>query len=100
MKARRRAAEKPSAHGLPPRAEEKPHRDLAALTHVAQTLRDLPREEFREALKTELQRRAAMNEATGQAVQTSGAAGVKTAHYMRPGVTSITPYIIIPGAAQ
>jgi uncharacterized glyoxalase superfamily protein PhnB len=80
---------------LPPRPEEKPHRDLAALVRVAQALRELPREEFRAALKTELQRRTAMNEGPGQASAPSGAVD-----YIRPGLTSITPYVVIHKAAE
>jgi uncharacterized glyoxalase superfamily protein PhnB len=79
---------------LRPRPEEKPDRNLAALVRVVQGLRDLPREEFRAALKTELQRRATMSEGTA-AVGTA-----KEVHYMRPGLTSITPYIIVRPAAQ
>lgn len=85
---------------LPPRPEEKPDRNLAPLMRVAQVLRGLPREEFRAELKTELQRRAEMNEATGQAASASGAAPAKAVHYMRPGLTSITAYIVINRAAE
>ena len=82
---------------LQPRPEAAPHRDLAALMAVARELRSLPREEFRAALKTELQRRATMNEATAAGVATSAA---KEAYYLRPGITSITPYIIIKRAPE
>jgi uncharacterized glyoxalase superfamily protein PhnB len=57
-------------------------------------LRDLPREEFRAALKCDLQRRASMNEGTAPSPAT------KEVHYMRPGFTSVTPYIVIKGAAR
>ena len=77
---------------LPPRPEEKPDRNLSALVRVAQVLRDLPRQEFRTTLKTDLQRRATMSEAA------AGAA--KETYYLRPGLTSITPYIIISRAAE
>jgi PhnB protein len=79
---------------LRPRPEEQPDRDLNALVRVAQGLRELPREEFRAGLKTELQRRAAMNEGTGQG------AAARAVHYMRPGLTAITPYIVINRAAE
>ncbi|HET7152074.1 MAG TPA: VOC family protein [Candidatus Acidoferrum sp.] len=80
---------------LQPRPEAQPHRNLAALAAVARELRYLPRQEFREALKSDLQRRASMSERAE-----SGTAPAKAVHYMRPGFTSITPYIIVNGAAQ
>jgi PhnB protein len=79
-----------------PRPEEAPDRELPALTRVAQALRDLPRQEFRAALKSDLQRRPTMSEGTA-AAPTRGTTEV---HYMRPGLTSITPYIIVQPAAQ
>lgn len=80
---------------LRPRPEEKPDRNLAALVRVAQALRDLPREEFRTALKSDLQRRACMKEGTE-----SSAATAPAIHYMRPGLTAITPYIVINRASE
>jgi PhnB protein len=80
---------------LQPRPEKAPDRELAALTRVAQILCDLPREEFRAALKSDLQRRASMSEGT-----TAGAGVAKAVHYQRPGLTAITPYIIVRPAAQ
>jgi len=83
---------------LQPRPEPSPHRELASLLNVAQELRLLPRQEFRSALKTELQRRATMSEAAAAAgIRTAEA---KTPYYMRPGITSITPYIVIHRAAE
>ena len=84
---------------LQPRPEERPHRELAALVKIARELRILPRDEFREALKAELQRRAAMSEATGTPAAT-GAGEARATYYMRPGLTSITPYIVIHRAAE
>jgi PhnB protein len=81
---------------LRPRPEEAPDRELPALTRVAQALRDLPRQEFRAALKSDLQRRPTMSEGTA-AAPTRGTTEV---HYMRPGLTSITPYVIVRPAAQ
>ncbi len=81
---------------LRPRPEEAPDRELASLARVAQVLRDLPREEFRAALKSDLQRRAPMSERTAAAP----ARVTKEVHYMRPGLTAITPYIIVRPAAQ
>lgn len=82
---------------LRPRPEEAPDPELASLTRVAQILRELPREEFRAALKSDLQRRASMSEGEATAV---GKAQDQVVHYMRPGLTSITPYIIVRPAAQ
>jgi PhnB protein len=83
---------------LRPRPEKAPDRDLAPLVRVAGELRDLPREEFRAALESDLQRRATMNEGPA-AVQGAGAA-TRAVHYQRPGLTAITPYIIVKPAAQ
>lgn len=85
---------------LRPRPEEAPDPELASLTRVAQILHQLPREEFRAALKSDLQRRASVSEGTAAAKAGAGEAQAKAVHYMRPGLTSITPYIIVRGAAQ
>jgi PhnB protein len=83
---------------LQPRPEKAPDPELASLTRVAQALRELPREEFRAALKSELQRRATMSE--GTAAAKTGEAQTRAVHYQRPGLTAITPYIIVRPAAQ
>ena len=83
---------------LQPRPEAAPHRDLAPLLALARELRYLPREEFRATLKSHLQRRASMS--TNQGTESSAAVPAKAVHYMRPGFTSITPYIIVNGASQ
>jgi uncharacterized glyoxalase superfamily protein PhnB len=83
---------------LPPRPEESPSRDLPPLLNVARELRDLPRGEFRAALKSELQRRASMNEGTAAAPSLFPA--TRAVHYMRPGFSSITPYILVKEAAR
>ncbi len=86
---------------LRPRPEEKPHRDLVALAEVARELRHLPSEEFRAELKSDLKRRTTMKEGTAPGQSSgAGAAPARGAHFMRPGFTSITPYIVIKGAAQ
>ena len=83
---------------LQPRSEALPHRNLAPLAAVARELRYLPREEFRSTLKSNLQRRASMS--ANEGTQSSAVAPAKAAHYMRPGFTSITPYIIVNDAAR
>jgi len=86
---------------LQPHPEKAPDRQLASLVRVARELRDLPREEFRATLKSDLQRRASMSESTAAAAKTgTGEAQARAVHYMRPGLKSITPYIIVRGAAQ
>src|SRR5215472_1513788 len=81
---------------LQPRPEAAPHRDLPALLSVARELRYLPRDEFRAALKTDLQRRSAMSEGAAATVSKE----TKGAYYLRPGITSITPYIVINRAPE
>src|SRR5438477_3293956 len=85
---------------LQPRPEKAPDRQLASLVRVARELRDLPREEFRATLKSDLQRRASMSESTAAAKTGTGEAQARAVHYMRPGLKSITPYIIVRGAEQ
>ncbi|MGA8767045.1 MAG: VOC family protein [Candidatus Acidiferrales bacterium] len=63
---------------------------LAALVPIAQDLRDLPRAGFKTHLRADLERRVAM---------TTSAAG-KAVNPIREGFHSITPYLIVPGAAQ
>ncbi|HVO60774.1 MAG TPA: VOC family protein [Terriglobales bacterium] len=60
--------------------------ELRAHVEVARQLRNLPREQFRERLKTELERMANMT--------TTATSGV------RPGFHTITPYLIVPNAAE
>jgi PhnB protein len=81
---------------LRPRPEKAPDRELVPLMRVAHVLRDLPREEFRAGLKSDLQRRASMSEGTAAAPTPSP----KEVHYQRPGLTAITPYVIVRPAAQ
>ena len=81
---------------LRPRPEEAPDPALADLSRVAEVLRELPRQEFRAALKSDLQRRASMSE--GTAATRTGEA--KAVHYQRPGLTAITPYVIVRPAAK
>ena len=85
---------------LRPRPEKAPDRELASLMRVAQGLRDLPREEFRAALKSDLQRRASMSESTAAAKAGTEEAQARAVHYIRPGLTAITPYVIVRPAAK
>ncbi|MGA8013646.1 MAG: VOC family protein [Candidatus Acidiferrales bacterium] len=63
---------------------------LAALASIARDLRDLPRASFKTHLRADLERRAAM---------TTSAAG-KAVNPIREGFHSITPYLIVPRAAE
>lgn len=83
---------------LQPRPEVAPHRDLGQLAAIARELRFLPREEFRATLKSDLQRRVSMS--LNEGIESSATAPAKALHYMRPGFTSITPYIIVNKAAE
>lgn len=86
---------------LQPRPEEAPDRDLASLTRVAQGLRDLPRQEFRATLKSDLKRSASMSErTTGAGAARADESQGRAVHYQRPGLTAITPYLIVRPAAQ
>jgi len=83
---------------LRPRPEEAPARELAPLLETARELRHLPRTEFRAALKSDLQRRASMSE--GTAGLAAGTGEARAVHYQRPGLTAITPYLIVRPAAE
>ena len=84
---------------LEPRPEQVLHGEVARLAAIARELRLLPREEFRATLKSSLQRRASMSIREGSE-SSAGAAPAKAVHYLRPGFTSITPYIIVNGASE
>jgi PhnB protein len=62
---------------------------------VAEALRELPRADFRNTLRSELQRRTAMNEGAA----TSPASAAPGRHFVRPGFNNIAPYIVVEGAA-
>lgn len=63
--------------------------EWAPVTKVIVGVRGLPRADFRARLKSDLERRATMSTAPGKAV-----------NYFREGFHSITPYLIVPNAAQ
>ncbi len=80
---------------LQPEPEPNPSPALAQLTPIALALRDLPRPDFKSALRSDLQRRASMNEASALASDSS-----KAPHFRRPGFNNIAPYILVNGAAK
>jgi PhnB protein len=67
---------------LPPAAEP----DLAPLVEIAAALREMPREEFRNRLKTELERKTRMTAATVKPI--------------REGFRTVTPYLIVREAPE
>jgi PhnB protein len=70
---------------------------VAALLGIARELRDLPREDFKVRLKTNLQRSLQMENAAKQAIS-SGAS--KQAETMRGRFHTIAPYMIVPRAGE
>ncbi|MHB8499320.1 MAG: VOC family protein [Candidatus Acidiferrales bacterium] len=80
---------------LQPEPEPNPSPALVPLMPIARALRDLPRPNFKAALKSDLQRRTTMNDAAASAPQSS-----RTAPFRRPGFNNIAPYIIVNGAAK
>src|SRR5215467_10792112 len=76
------------------RPKAAPHRDLAALAAIARELRYLPREEFRATLKSDLQRRATMNQTA------ISAATAKTAQFRRQNFPNIAPYFLVENAPK
>lgn len=76
-------ADSAAGSGAPLRS---PDENIAGLLAVAADLRDLPRQEFKAQLMTDLMRRATM---TRTAVKP-----------IRKGFHTVTPYLIVPGAAE
>ncbi|MGC1605596.1 MAG: VOC family protein [Candidatus Acidiferrum sp.] len=81
---------------LPPEPEQQnPSPALAQLMPIARALRNLPRPEFKAALRSDLQRRTTMNDATAPAPESSA-----KPHFRRPNFPNIAPYILVNGAAK
>ena len=70
-------------------------RSLAPLLRIAQNLRDLPREDFKVRLKTNLERSLQMENAAKQAVSPGASKGAEASGYR-----TIAPYIIVPRAGE
>jgi len=68
---------------------------LAKLLKLVPPLRDLPRPEFKAALKSDLQRRIIMNEAAAPSP-----APVKPPAFRRPNFPNIAPYFLVQGAPR
>jgi PhnB protein len=84
---------------LPPEPEQHPDVRLVQLMPIVRILRELPRPNFKEALKIDLQRRSAMN-AGSAASGATGTGSARTPHFVRPGFNNIAPYILVKGAAR
>jgi PhnB protein len=80
---------------LPPRSESAPGPAVDQLMPIARALRDLPRPDFKSALKSDLQRRTTMNEASSPAPTAA-----ETPHFCRPGFNNIAPYFLVQGAQR
>jgi PhnB protein len=75
--------------------------ELAPLVSLAMDLRDLPRENFRTRLKNELERRTPMATNASPARETSGETqGAAKVDWKRKGLRTVTPYLIVDGAAK
>jgi PhnB protein len=75
------------------------HRNLAPLLRIAQSLRDLPREDFKARLRVDLERRISMTSSAKPAPEDSHESA-KQAEALPGGYHTIAPYIIVPRAAE
>jgi len=67
------------------------------LRAIAESVAELPSEQFRRALRSRLES-VARNQKGGRNLMTTPSATSQAASYMRPGLHTITPYLILPGA--
>src|SRR5277367_2197198 len=76
--------------------------ELAPLVSLAFDLRGLPRESFRAKLKSEIERRTTMstNAAPGREAGREGQAAGAGVSWKREGFRTVTPYIVVDGAAK
>lgn len=86
--------ERPDASVVSPREDFDPK--VAGLLGIARELRDLPREDFKRRLRTNLERSLQMENAAKQAIS-SDASKRET---MPSGYHTIAPYIIVPRAGE
>jgi PhnB protein len=80
---------------LQPGPEPSPSLAMAQLMPIARALRDLPRPDFKAALKSDLQRRTIMSEAAAPSPVPA-----KPTHFRRPNFPNIAPYFLVGGAPQ
>jgi PhnB protein len=75
--------------------------ELVSLSRVAADLRGLPREDFQERLRSDLERRAAMSTRPALASKAPGRApAAEQSDRLPSGYPTITPYLIVKGASQ
>ena len=72
-----------------------PSHALNRLMPIARTLRDLPRPDFKAALKSDLQRRTSMNESAARSPEPK-----KSAQFRRPNFPNIAPYFLVSNAPK
>src|SRR5712664_4119722 len=82
---------RPDSRVVGPREDFDP--SVAALLRIARDLRDLPREDFKVRLRTNLERSSQMENAAKQAISSDAS---KQAETMPSGYHTIAPYIIVP----
>ena len=80
---------------LPQQSEPALSPALSQLMPIARALRDFPRPDFKSALKSDLQGRTTMNEASAPAPTAA-----ETPHFHRPGFNNIAPYFLVQGAQR
>jgi len=73
----------------------RPSPSVAKIETLVRSLRDLPRPEFKSALKADLQRRTSMNEAAAPSP-----APKNPAPFRRPDFPNIAPYFLVKGAPK
>jgi PhnB protein len=78
-----------------PPPEANSHPSIAALVSLVPSLRSMPRPEFKAALKSELQRRISMKEAT-----VPSPAPAKAVQFRRANFPNIAPYFLVEGAPR
>ncbi len=86
---------RPDSRVVGPREDFDP--SVAALLGIARDLRDLPREDFKVRLRTNLERSSQMENAAKQAISSDAS---KQAETMPGGYHTIAPYIIVPRAGE
>src|SRR5260370_3985948 len=86
---------RPDSRVVGPREDFDP--SVAALLGICRGLRDLPREDFKVRLRTNVGRRSKMENAAKQAISSDAS---KQAETMPSGYHTIAPYIIVPRAGE
>src|SRR6185437_10935056 len=82
------------------RAQAKADSTLASLSRVAADLRDLPSDNFKTSLKADLIRRANMASKPVASSEMQKQETAKTVNYIREGFRTVSPYILVGGAAR